>query len=345
MVKQTKTEAPTATPARDLFTSVVDDGPAGETSSLAPLPQEVLEDEARDREILARTASLMAQASMEPAKIKNILDNRELILNRARAATIKGSRPLDWTLWKGPEGDVVATPRDSLMVFAKKIYGITINNYRPRDNDGAAPKIEQTDDFIMEREGGEMRPKLHNGAKIPIFTATMSADGYCHLTGETLPDQSYTARTGRFAGQELFLSDLRQSCRTGLDKLIVSKLTGIRKVSGVELLAIVGNEKFLDSCYKGSGFGTSNDRASSRVAEDGVDEQKRLLSTELVKRTGGQKEAIRQLTVEISKGKNFNGFDSVDRMTKMFQIEQAWRALKDHPTFGGDLPPGAATKS
>lgn len=339
---KTKTQtAPTGTPARDLFEQP-DDTPLA-TTALEPVPHEVLEDEARDREIHARMSSLMAQAHLEPAKIKNILDNRELILLRARTATIKASKPLDWTLWKGPEGDVVATPRDSLMVNAKKIYGIRITNYRPVGPDGAEPKIETTDDFVMERaqQGGGNQPKVHNGNKIPIYTATLWADGSCHLTGEELPDQTYTARTGRFGGQELYLSDLKQSCRTGLDKLICSKLTGIRKVAGDELCSITGDAKFLERCYKGSGFGSSSERTSAKVAEAGVEEQRAALMVDVLRVCGGDKEAARKLIVDITKNeaKGFKGFDTLDRMTLGWQIEAARKALKAHPVFGDDKPP------
>jgi hypothetical protein len=338
---QTKTTKP---PTPSIFDEPEEVMGATPTTDLAIVPEEARMQEAMEREYAVRARSLMARANMPSAEIDNILANRERILTGARGLAIKKSKPLDWTLWRGAvDGEVVATPRSSLMAVAKKVYGISIFNYRPVGRNGAEPEIVRTDEFILGNDG---KPKEHNGQKIPVFTAKMWADGFCELTGETLPDQTYTARTGRFAGQELYLSDLTQSCRTGLDKLITTKLTGLAKVAGDELVAITGDPKFLERCYKGSGFGTSADRKAAALSDDDLKAAAKALGDDIMRRTGGDAAAAKDLLIEISSwtdksGKKVRGFDSVARFTGAFQIENAKKALAIHPVFG-DAARGAS---
>jgi hypothetical protein len=303
------------------------------TSALAPVPDWVEDEDRAEREVIIRMTSLMQRAGSDPARIKQELDNRELILTRLREATIKKSKPTDWTLYKSPEGQVIGVPRDSLLVIAKKIYGIDITRYRPVGPDGPEARIEDTDDVVLEREGSEMKPKMHNGSPIKVKTATMWADGLCTLTGERLPDQMFTARTGRFAGQETYTSDLRQSCRTSLDALIVRKLSGLRKVPGEELQA-AGVD--LEKCYKGSGFGTAKARGAAAVQEEGAADAIKLLVAEVTRRTGGDKDAMRSLSIEITKDdtKGFKGWDDLSRLTAAWQAEKAMKKLLAHPVFG-----------
>jgi hypothetical protein len=335
MSKDPKTTTKPAAAAPSMF-DAVPEPEARVTTALAPVPDWVEEEERQEHEIRIRMTSLMARAGGDPAKIKQELDNRELILKRLREATIKSSKPTDWTLYKSPDGQIIGVPRDSLLVNAKKIYGIDINHYRPLGPDGPEARVEDTDDVVLEREGNEMKPKMHNGSPIKVRTATMWADGLCGLTGERLPDQMFTARTGRFAGQETFTSDLRQSCRTSLDALIVRKLSGLRKVPGEELVA-AGVD--LEKCFKGSGFGTAKARGAAAVQEEGAADAIKLLVAEVTRRTGGDKDAMRSLSIEITKdeSKGFKGWDDLSRLTAAWQAEKAMKKLVAHPVFG-DAP-------
>ena len=288
------------------------------------VPPEVVEEE---RIAFRHEKGLIAKyQNQAPDRWKMVLENRRAMLDRFRAACIESTVPQDWTLFKDHDGTVIGVPRDSACVRMKKFMGISIFNLRPKP-EGAKefqPQIS-TEKVEVEKDG-----------KKSSYTATIVtiiADGDCHVTGETLEDVRHELRSDdKFIGRG-HLQDLIQSCRTGLDAKIVRILSDMRKVPEDVLKA---HNIDVERCYKGHGYGTSKDRSAKKEADPGVAEKAKELGREILKRTGGDKEAARKVLVEITKNdeKNFKGFDSVERLTLDWQIEQAWPRLKKHPVFG-----------
>jgi len=330
-VPETKT-APAAAPAKDLFGNV------------APVPADVHEEE-RESQAVVRLAGGMTidqLAGGDPKVAQAMLETRARLLEQIQSAALKRTKPTDWTLYKDKDGRIVGILRDSGAVNVRKVMGISIFNHRPTDGQIAEPRV--TEERIPdEREGKE-------GELLTCYIAEMWADGICALTGEEAPDVYVGLRSidsknkGQFVGRG-HIQDLKASCRTTLDSKVVRILSGLRKVSA-EVLVLHGID--LEKCYRGSGWGSSEERQSGKVAEEGVADGVAKLKEELVRRTGGDAAAVRQLTLDITKSPDgkFAGFQSVDRLTKSWQLEGAWKALKAHGVFGDQAAaaPGPAAE-
>jgi hypothetical protein len=301
------------------------------TAPFAPLPDEIEKEE--QHAIALRDENLTRLALIDPELIEVRLQAREKALAKLREVAIRGSHAFDWTLYKDKEGRIVGVPRDSAAVQIRKWMGISIFNYRPLDNGVPTPLVTKERIKTTDREG-----KVTGEQEVTVVE--MWADGLCALTGEPVEGIYYAARSDKpFVGSGT-LQDLKASCRTGLDAKVTRILSGLRKVP-VDQLKELGVK--VEQSYTGMGFGTSADRGAARVQEAGVKEGLDELKAEVLRRVGGDVSAARQLTVDITKSPDgkFKGFDSLDRLTKEWQVTAAWKALKTHSVFGGD----GATKS
>lgn len=286
------------------------------TAALAPIPAQVLEEE---REAIAiREENLTRMALINPNEIEARLQAREATLAKLRAVAIKSSHAFDWTLYKDKEGRVVGVVRDSAAVQIRKWLGISVFNYRPLV--GGIPQPQIT------------REKVQKGDSVEeIIIVEMWADASCNLTGETIESIYYAVRSDRpFTGSGS-LQDLIASCRTGLDAKATRLLSGLRKVPE-DMLKQAGVDTA--KSHGGMGFGTSSERTSGKVAEEGAVDKAKALGEEILKRVGGDIEGAKKLCKEITANKDFKGFDSVARLTQGWQIEAAWKKLKAHPQFG-----------
>jgi hypothetical protein len=294
--------------------------PATDAGSLAPLPPEIEEEE--KLAATARDQSIAALALQDPQAVKAYLEKLEEGLSILRAVAIKSTTPYDWTKYKDRDGNVMCVLRDQGAANIRKWLGISIFNHRgdPLDAKVAGPKVSQ-----------ESTP---DGAKVQVVE--LWADGFCARTGERIPGIYSAIRSDqKFRGRET-LQDDKASVRTYLDTKVTRILSGLRKIPESTL-----KDAGLDTakCYSGSGFGNSAERGAGRVAEGGVAEKAKALGDEILRRVGGDVESARSLLVEVSSwkdngGKLVKGFDSVAKFTKEFQVDNALKALKAHPTFG-----------
>lgn len=289
-------------------------------ADLARVPEEIEKEE--QAAVALRDENLTRLALLDPEAIEARLVARERTLAKLREVAIKASHPFDWTLYIDKDGRVVGVPRDSAAVQIRKWMGISIFNYRPMNPKGY-PEPQVTEE------------PSSNGK---VTVVEMWADGLCALTGEPVEGIYYAVRSDKpFTGSGT-LQDLKASCRTGLDAKITRILSGLRKVPA-ETLEAMGLK--LDNAHKGMGFGTSAGRTAGKVAEEGVAELAAKLRDEILKRVGGDSTAAKALCKDITKGdragkdgKIFPGWETVDRLTQDWQIENAWKKLKAHPTFG-----------
>lgn len=291
-------------------------------AALSPIPPQVLEEE---REAIAiREENLTRLALINPNEIEARLQARETTLAKLRAVAIKSSHAFDWTLYIDKDGRVVGVVRDSAAVQIRKWLGISVFNYRPLVAGIPQPQIT--------------REKIQKGDTVEEVTIVeMWADASCNLTGETIESIYYAVRSDRpFTGSGS-LQDLIASCRTGLDAKATRLLSGLRKVPE-DMLKQAGVDT--SKSHRGMGFGTSADRGASKVADEGVASAAQVLKNEILRVVGGDSTAAKALCKEITRGdkpgadgKIFPGWDSVDRLTKDWQIENAMKKLKAHPMY------------
>jgi hypothetical protein len=304
---------------------------------LSSVPDEIEKEE--QHAIALRDENLTKLALLDPDVIMQRLEAREKALANLRHVAIKSTHAFDWTLYKDKDGRVVGVPRDSAAVQIRKWMGISIFNYRPLAAGHPEPQVTQ--EPKVDDDG---RPVNVHGKPLMVTIVEMWADGLCALTGEPVEGVYYAVRSDKpFTGSGT-LQDLKAACRTGLDAKVTRLLSGLRKVPEDTL-----KELGIDTakCHGGMGFGTSADRQAGKVAEEGVAELAQKLREEILRRVGGDTAAAKSLCKDITRadkpgkdGKVFPGWDTVDRLTAGWQIENAWKKLKAHPTFGDHAPAG-----
>lgn len=302
---------------------------------LAPVPpfiQSQISAEEKAAEEIARQEGAAVLA--DPERWARFLEAREKRLNVLQKVAIRQTHAYDWTGYKDKDDRVVYVPRDSGLVRIRQWLGVSIGNYRPMDDRGSP----------SARVYKDTRP---DGTEVDVVE--MTADGYCNLTGQWILGITHAIRSDdEFIGRErkdgakspgeefVSLQDMKASCRTGLDAKITRLLSGLRKVPE-EVLVECGIK--VEKAHRGRGFGTSSDRAAGRVAEEGVAAGVAKLKEEVLRRVGGEVAAVKQVTVDITRSDRFKGFDSLDRVTQGWQLENAWKALKAHPIFGDQHQP------
>ncbi len=319
--------------------------PGPRQTGLPFVPDEIDREEREERERQERKRrsgvleeNIAALALIDPEKVEVRLIAREKALAKLREIAIRKSHPFDWTLYKDREGHVVGVPRDSAAVVIRKWMGISIFNYRPVEDGIPVPKLST--EIVQDKDKDGNVTGEHT---VTVFE--MWADGLCGLTGEPIESVYYAVRSDKpFIGSGT-LQDMKSSCRTGLDTKVTRILSGLRKVP-VDVLKANGIDT--TQSIQGAGYGTSADRAAGRVAEEGVAEKAKALGDEVLRRVAGDVAAAKQLLSEISSWKDrdnkiVKGFDTVAKFTKAFQIENAWKTLRAHPTFGDAKTAGSAT--
>jgi len=287
------------------------------TTALAPLPDEIEREEALATQ--AREQSIAQLALQDPLAVKRYLEKLEEGLTILRQVAITSTTPYDWTKYKDKEGNVICVLRDQGAANIRKWLGISIFGHR---GDPLDPKIPGPRVSSEKQDAGGT-----------VTVVEMWADAFCARTGERIEGIYSAIRSDqKFRGRET-LQDDKGSVRTYLDTKCTRILSGLRKVPESVLI-----EAGIDTAksYAGSGFGSAAERGASRVQEAGIKEGLEELKTEVLRRVGGDISAVRQLTVDITKSPDgkFKGFDSLDRLTKEWQVSAAWKALHAHAVFG-----------
>jgi len=279
--------------------------------------------------------------SITEKEVERILNARAALIKTVRAVAIKMTHPHDWTLYRARDGSVVGVPAAAACLVMRRWAGISIRNHRGTDGRPSIPTRQET----------------VNGKGEPIFYLEMLADGFWGQNAEPdtesvlanlRSDDQFTGRTqreDRFGGPRP--EDLALSLRTTLDSKVVRVMLGITKVTEEELKA---HGLDIAKCTKGSGFGTSSERAAGAVAEEGVRAAAEQLWNEILRRTGGKADEAKKVLKDITsypsfKGRDgsqvpaFGGLDSWERFTTNEKILKAAEKLKKHEVFG-DSPQG-----
>lgn len=304
-------------------------------------PDDKLEIEVgEDRALVPQVQALERSMADHLATMENgaaIFERRAEILGQIRTAAIRGTNPRDWVLFRDRDDSVWAHLADSGAEKIAELYGVEITNVRP------------------QRDG--LFNPLRNLMGKGIVELRAQCDALCHFNGRALSFESSIRSTEDFTGRKVddagrittspnapaLEADLRQSLWTRLRCKAIRVLTGMGQVPAEELdRAWEGTKKSSDQCRKGHGFGTGKERSGQKVAEEGVPAAAKKLGDEILRRVGGDEDAARKLLREITSNpeKDFKGFDSLKRLTKTWQVEKAWAALGEHPTFGDEQSGG-----
>lgn len=187
--------------------------------------------------------------------------------------------------------------------------------------------------------GGGLEPQAteEDGHKGFYLRALVSSS---FLPGEEIEIEASRFENEDFIGRVGKTRDLKNATSTLLRTKAVRILAGLAKVPKDALdRAWQGSGKTTSGCTKGSGYGRSEERTAASVSEGGLEEAKSALRDELLRRTGGDEKCASQLCKEITswtdkESGKVMGFTSVARITKQFQLDQAWKRLKEHPTYG-----------
>jgi hypothetical protein len=295
------------------------------SAALAEVARETVLAERAERSFIDRLAS------MENAAV--IFERRAQLIESCYLIALKRTRPQDWVLFKMPDGSMNGMLKASGADLVAEVYGVQVENLRPIDAAGI---------FKPERLSYSSGAYALRGT-CDVWSAVNGRRIY-NLEAARRSDEDFTGRTVDAEGRlthdkekrvEALDTDLRSSVLTLIRTKGVRIVCGMTRVPSTDLeRAWKGSEKTLEQCAKGHGFGTSSGRTASALAPEDVKTEVEKLRIEILKAVGGDVSGAKKLTKEITSGPNFQGFDTVDRITKPFQVDQAWANLKKHPLFG-----------
>ncbi|MDD5304857.1 MAG: hypothetical protein PHS14_17305 [Elusimicrobia bacterium] len=268
------------------------------------------------------------------SKLENadaLFERRAKLLEGFYMTALKRTRPQDWILFKDKQGNVNAMLAASGAELVAEVYGIRVSNLRPLDARGmfAPDRIDVTADVYELRGACDAYSRV-NGRE--VFGLEMSRRSDEQFTGRAVNDE----KKFDFQGKNANPADLRSAVMTGLRTKTVRVLCSMTRVPPSDLeKAWNGTPKKVDECRKGSGFGTGNERRSEAVSDEELKPKKAALRDAILRAVGGDMAAAKSLCKEITANPpKFGGFDSVERLTEGWQVDNAMAKLAAHPTFG-----------
>lgn len=301
-------------------------------------PSRAILDEVIDETNLAERAerALIDSLAKNPNGA-NIFEQRTKLIESCYLSAIRRTRPQDWVVTKDRQDNMTAMLCSSGASLVAEVYGIEVENVRPLEKGNFKPERQALAGNQYSLTGWCDAYSRINGRKIQSLSGTRRSDE--DFTGRSIDaNGKLTNKTDDKVGANP--SDLASAVYTLLLTKAVRVLCSMTRVPVSDLeKAWEGSPKKLEQCRAGHGFGTSSGRAASGVAEGDVASEVAKLKVEVTRLAGGDIGAMKKITKEITAGKDFAGFDTLDRLTKGFQIQNAWKNLKAHPLYG---PPPAA---
>lgn len=313
--------------------------PTGYLNRDAQAPQEqerLLEEVLEETRQTDRAERSFVEQLSAMAEAEEIFERRTNLLEKCYLVAINRTRPQDWILFKDPQGNVNAMLAASGAQLVAEVYQVKLSNIRPKDDRGLFdPERTAISSGVFSFRGSCDAWSRINGREQMVEMTRRSDEDF---TGRTVDADGLLTidRDKRVGADE---GDLRSALLTGLLTKAVRVLCGMTRVPPGDLeKAWKGTEKKVDQCRKGHGFGTSAARGASAVTPEEIKAEVEKLRAEVTRCVGGDIGAGKKLVKEITAGPNFAGFDSLDRVTKDFQVTQAWANLKKHPLYA---PPKA----
>lgn len=248
------------------------------------------------------------------------------VLNRA---AIAATDPSDWVMMKDKQGAETGFLRAAGCRKVARYFGLVIYDQGPVVDGVFSPRK-------ITGEGGAYAYEAHCSIYSRKLNNTIENVWYRKSIEEDFRGRSQKYGAGPLTED----GDLKRSCETGLHSRAIRMVTGYGRVA-VETLKECGLD--VDQAAKGSGYGSSSERSAKSVAPKEVKAKALELGKEILSRVGGDKSAARDLCKDVtSNPPKFGGFDTVERLTKGWQVENAWEKLRAHETFGDSAQGGAS---
>lgn len=288
-----------------------------EQSDFERLLHMVVDETKRNAEAEARVRQDYLERQASRSDGEREFEARAKMLTRLRLLSIQHTHPQDWVVHSAPDGSMLGIPSSAACLKIAPLWGIEITNIRPK------------------ALGGEFEPEKIPKGNDGAFTLRCWADGHSRISEAAVSG----VEASRDSDEEFLGRDTESDHRSALYTLAMSKvvriLTGLNRVAGPVLdEAWKGQNLSTALCVKGHGFGSSADRRTQKVADVGVPEKVAELKAEVLRRVGGDMGLLKTVSKDITKGPNFSGFDSVERIGKDWQLDQAWKGLRNHPVYG-----------
>jgi hypothetical protein len=181
----------------------------------------------------------LADLAARKAEGIEIIEARAQIMATARTQAIRLTGPVDYVLFKAPDGQITAYLQDAGAQRVRDIFGIVIRDV------SAPEKISGTDP----------------GA----FHYIVTGSGLCRLTGQTVERIEGGRSSGEDfckgkSGVDLDLA-VRKAARANLNGNITRELAGLKTIPIDDLTrAWTGTGKSIEGCHHGRGFGTRDER-------------------------------------------------------------------------------------
>jgi hypothetical protein len=266
---------------------------------------------------------------VDPAAELAAFESAAQLLAKLVPTSIKATRPQDW-IKMGDKVYLQSTGVERLAPLWGLVFGEPTVTREDYPNGDFAYIVRgpvgsrRTGVFYKIIEGGR-------SSSDPFFDAfdEEKPKGFYELPAEEKAD--WKARH-RIAPDPL---DVRKAAVTNWMVRAASMLCGMRNLTPADLEA-GGIRGVAEVAYR------SGQKGGDTVPGDLKAEQVKL-GNEVLRRTGGDVEAAKALMLDITKGKDFKGFDTAARLTKDWQIKAAWKNLQAHAIFGdaaGQREPG-----
>ncbi len=287
-------------------------GPENAGRELAETSKEVARHEAMD-------VAFADRVQMQSNAIE-LIERRAEMFETLRMAAMRDTWPRQWVAHRDRSGATICIPGSAACRRIGQLFGVQVTNKRPVNAEGNfEPKAYGTsvDDVVEYR-------------------------GWCNAKAKSTGDEEFDIMAARqtsekFIGRDGHETDVMLSVGTLLHSKSVRTLAGCSQVPMETLADVWKNDgrKSTDQITKGHGFGSSDERGAAQVAEEGAADKANELGREILSRVGGSVDDARILCIDITSNlPKFKGFDSVRRLTQGWQIENAWKRLKAHKTYG-----------
>jgi len=276
-----------------------------------------------------------AMTKVDPAAELQAFEAAAALLAKLVPASIRATRPQDWVKM-GDKVYLQATGVERLAPLWGLVFGepeVIREDYPPGTDFAYVVRgpvgSRRTGVFYRVIEGGR--------SSLDPFFDSYDEDKPHNFRQLSHDEQAAWKAKHRVAPDPL---DVRKAAVTNWMTRAASMLCGMRNLTPADLEAN-GIKGVSEVQYRGGAKGGD-------ASPDAIKAERVKFSNEILAATGGDKEAARKTLKEVTAGKDFAGFDTVEGIKHQWQIDNGRKKLAEHPIFGkkaqrepGDEAPGA----
>lgn len=315
---------------------------------------EAPETEEHAPEVVVEEPTQLAPIDTTPMELAHRADAVEIMdrwvemQSKVRDLCIRATRPRDWLLTRTEDADgnelltaeLTASGADIILTFhgacpVVDSEGRELPMYGPCGEDHAdwMPR-RLTRDKDVGFEGWARARSRVSDRVVTVRMARWASEEF----GGRKVDRDGNVTASRRDGVTALETDLKSALHSGLKKKLAVELSGVGGVT-VEDLEDAGLD--IGKCRLGHGFGSSADRSGAKVVSEDIELEQELLRREIWSLVNQDAEAGKDVLREISSWKSKSGKSgyarSVQQLTQDWQIERAWKRLREHEVFGADV--------